>query len=240
MLSRSSRAARDTLSLAIVALAVTVFTGCQDGPLYALKTANPYFVYNEWRSDSELGVTDHRRRVELLSLAESIDELPRDRQQFWAGHLKQVMENDPSSEMRRIAVNAAGNLTEADSTPVIRLGLDDTSEKVRMEACRALGNRTDDHAAGMLVAVVGSETNKDVRHAAMRALGNHRGAKAVDALRLALSHRDPATRDLAMDSLKSVTGKNYGDDPAVWIAALNGEPVDEQPTRIAGWIREFF
>ncbi len=124
---------------------------------------------------------------------------------------------------------------------MIDKGLDDDSTKVRMEACQALGKRQGDDAARMLAATVGTETSDDVKHAALTALSNHKSQLAIDSLKIALSDRNPATRDLAVQSLKGATGKNYGDDPTVWIAALDGKkPTSQPPTRIADRIRNMF
>ena len=118
--------------------------------------------------------------------------------------------------------------------------MDDDSVKVRMQACRALGNQATDERVLLLASAVGSETSTDVKHAAMRALQNQSSPTAVEALRLALSDRDPATQNLAIASLRGATGKDYGDDPETWIAALDGQPVEEAPTRFADRIRELF
>lgn len=222
------------------AVASCALCGCQDGPLYALKHVNPYFTMNQWPEDRAIGVTDHERRLELAGLADSIGRMPAERQRYWAGHLKKLMQHDPSAEMRRLAVSAAGKITATDPTAIIEQALDDDSIKVRMEACRALGRRADESSARLLAATVGSETNRDVRHAAMTALGNHRSPIAVDSLRMALNDGNPATRDLAIESLKGSTGKDYGDDPEVWIAALDGKPVEPKPTRMAERIRDLF
>lgn len=234
---------RFTLLPAQVACAVIVLvaaTGCQDGPLYALKAANPYYSLGEWKRDEAIGVTDHQRRKELALLAETINELPENRQQFWAGHLAQLIETDQSPEMRRLAVRAAGRMADPSAMAMIDKGLDDESMKVRMEACRVLGRRNDDEAARLLAATLGTESSEDVRHAAIKALANHSSPIAVDNLKTALKDRNPATRDLAVQSLKGATGKNYGDNPAVWIAALNGKPTPETETRLADRVRELF
>jgi hypothetical protein len=55
-----------------------------------------------------------------------------------------------------------------------------------------------------------------------------------------LNDRNPATRELAVDSLRGATGKNYGDDPQVWIAALDGTPTEEAPVRLADRVRDLF
>ncbi len=221
--------------------------GCHDGPLYALKAANPYYAWGDWKRDTELGLTDFQRREQLTDLVASIGSMPAERQQFWSDHLQAMIENDESPEMRRLAIQAAGNLNAIASIDLIEKGLDDDSVKVRMEACRALASagslnpqgKSQDAAnvARMLASTLGTETNEDVRHAAMSALAQHKSPIAVNALRTALKNRNPATQTLAMESLRGATGKNYGDDPQVWIAALDGKTTgpsaETSPTRIA-------
>jgi hypothetical protein len=222
------------------AMACFAISGCQDGPLYALKVANPYYSMREWKRDEAIGVTDHERRKQLTLLSETIDQLPASKQKFWAVHLEKMIANDDSPEMRRLAVRAAGRLKDPSAMSMIDTGLDDDSVKVRMEACNALGRRSGEEAARMLAATVGTETSEDVKHAALTALANHKNEIAVESLKIALSDRNPATRDLAVRSLKGATGKDYGDDPEVWIAALDGKPTKEVPTRFAERVRSIF
>ncbi|MCG8648373.1 MAG: HEAT repeat domain-containing protein [Pirellulales bacterium] len=225
----SNRLIRSNVWLWSALSATCLFTGCQDGPLYALKTINPYYTLNEWKADEALGISDHQRRQQLAGLANSIGDLPAERQQFWSGQLTAMLENDPSPEMRRLAVLAARSIHSQQALAIIEKGLDDESMKVRMEACRALGHRPEEQAARLLAATVGTEANEDVKRSALEALANHQNQIAVDSLRLALSDRDPATRTIAVESLRGATGKNYGDDPDVWIAALEGKPAEEVP-----------
>lgn len=208
--------------------------------MYALKAANPYYVIREWREDEKLGVSDHERRKQLAKLGDTMSSLPPQRQSFWATHLAAILKNDTSPEMRRLAVRAATGISGEESMEIIEQGLDDGSTKVRMEACRALGKRQDEEAARLLASTYGTETNQDVKHAAIAALANHRTPMAVDSLRLALEDRNPAARTLAVESLRTATGKNYGDDPEVWIAALDGEPAEQAPTRWADRLRSLF
>ncbi|MGB7328825.1 MAG: HEAT repeat domain-containing protein [Rubripirellula sp.] len=223
-----------------VAASSCLMVGCQDGPLYAIKAANPYYSMNEWKKDEAIGVTDHQRMQQLSDLADTIATLPANRQQFWTGQLKQMIENDQSPEMRRLAVRAAGALKDASSLALVEAGLDDESMKVRMEACESLGRRPGDEAARLLAATLGSETSQDVKHTAIEALAKHKSPIALDSLRVALADRNPATRDLAIASLRGVTGKNYGSNPDVWIAALDGKPTAEPETRIADRVRGLF
>lgn len=225
---------RSTTCLVLAGVMLSAIVGCQDGPLYALKHANPYFTMRQWKYDEQIGVTDHQRREELMALAETMPTLPAERQQYWAGHLNQIFVNDESPEMRRLAVLAAGKSEASGMLEMIEKGLEDDNLKVRMEACRALGNRSEEQAARLLAATVGKSQDKDVRHAAITALASHPGQIAADSLKLALQERDPATRDLVIGSLRQSTGKDYGSDPETWIAALNGQEVSEQPASGTG------
>lgn len=227
----ASRLSHSIVPLMVVCLTVPtvgLLGGCHDGPMYALKHANPYFTMSQWKKDEALGVTDHKRRQELQSLADSMVSIPEERQQEWTDHLQQIYENDPSPEMRRLAVLAAGRSKDATALELVAKGVKDDNVKVRMEACRALGERPEEKAAQLLAAVAGESQDQDVRHAAIAALGKHPGSVANNSLKLALQERDPATQDLVIATLRESTGKDLGDDPSVWIAALN-EPSSEEP-----------
>jgi len=223
-----------TGSLTLTFVTTFCLTGCHDGPLYALKTINPYFTLNEWKEDRKWGVTDHERRQELLKLVNSIGNQSIERQQYWLAELNKIMEHDPSAEMRRLAVAAAGSVRESASLALIEAGLDDEDLKVRMEACRALGHRGGEDAARLLAATLGTETNEDIRNSAIAALGQFSDQIAVNALKSALRNRDPATRHLAMNSLRLATGQDHGNDPQQWIAALETSGSDDAiDTKIA-------
>ncbi|MCA9136028.1 MAG: HEAT repeat domain-containing protein [Planctomycetales bacterium] len=200
-------------------------SGCHDGPLYGLKQVNPYYVMREWKRDKTLGVTDHERRIELQSLANQIGDMNAKDQAFWATHLGKIMNNDPSPEMRRLSVLAASELKTPNAIALIERGLDDENLKVQMEACRSLGKRPEPEAAQMLASVLGTTPEPDVKNSAIAALGKHKGNISVDSLRLILEDQNPATTYLAMNSLRGVMGKDYGNDPKQWIAAIDQQRI---------------
>lgn len=209
-------------------------TGCKDGPMYALKTINPYFTMRQWARDEEIGVTDHQRRQELLSLVKTMPNLPPERQQFWSKHLEQIFDHDESAEMRRLALVAAGKSSDPAMLKLLEKGLEDDVIKVRMESCRALGYRREDQATRLLAETIGKSQNQDVRHAAIAALAEHPSQVAIDSLKLALEDRDPATQSLVIGALRQNTGKDFGDDPQIWIAGLDGKEVQEKPRGVFG------
>ncbi len=212
----------------IVAIVCIATSGCHDGPLYGLKQANPYFVLREWKQDKAYGVTDHERCQELQSLASQIGSMNATDQASWAKHLDRMIKTDPSPEMRRLSILAASRLKTADSLALIEQGLDDESLKVQMEACSALGRRPEAEAAQLLASTIGTTPERDVKNSAVAALASHKGNVPVDSLRLVLEDSDPATVDLAMTSLRGVTGKDLGTDAQQWIAAI--DQMRSQPT----------
>lgn len=224
-----------TVQGCIIATLCILACGCHDGPLYGLKRVNPYYVMGEWKRDRKLGVTDHERREELQLLADQIGDMDTKDQLFWGKHLDRIMDTDPSPEMRRLSVLAASQMKTPAAMELIELGLDDENLKVQMEACRSLGKRSEPEAAQMLASTLGTTTEVDVRNSAIKALGNHKGSIPVESLRLALEDQDPATIHLAMSSLRGVMGKDIGDDPQAWIAAIDQQatPDGSDKVRIA-------
>ncbi len=210
-----------TRHLLIAAAVAVPAAGCHDGPLYALKQGNPFFTMRRWAADEAIGPSDHVRRQELIALAESIETMPPDKQRSWTPHLREIIANDQSAEMRRLATLAAGKSSDPAALPLIETTLDDANVKVRLESCRALGRRREPQAAQLLAKTIGSTGDLDVRQAAIAEIANHPGPVANDALQLALEHRNPATRDLVLTSLRTTTGQDYGTDPQAWIAALS-------------------
>ena len=224
-------ARRFSISATLIGLALCCFTitGCQDGPLYALKVANPYFSVKEWGEDEAIGVSDHVRRDQLIALSKTIDDLPAERQATWTNELHQLFDNDPSPEMRRLAVLTIRGVQTPQALRLIEKGLDDENVKVQMEACRSLGYQSNEEAVQLLASTVGTQSNQDVKHSAMQALASHKSQVAIDALQIALNDRNPATQLIAVESLRGSTGQDYGDDPAAWIAALSGQPPKPKP-----------
>lgn len=202
--------------------------GCHDGPLYALKHANPILV-QQWRADEALGTTDHQRRKELELLVRTMPTLSAADRAGWQPHLRKLMENDPNADMRHLAIRASQSIEGPAALELIEMGLDDENLKVRMAACDVLGKRPEPAAAQRLARLAGESTNLDVRQAALRGLQNQGGDVANNAMKLALEDRDPAIRMTAVASLEKMTGKDFGNQPEAWLAFLNGQAPEPEP-----------
>jgi HEAT repeat protein len=71
-----------------------------------------------------------------------------------------------------------------------------------------------------------------VRLAATEALGKIKSPDSVKALAAALEDRDPALQYVGVQSMKSVTGKDYGPDVQAWRQVASGgtPPPEHQPS----------
>lgn len=223
-------------------LTTVVASGCHDGPLYALKEINPYFRHR-WQADETLGPTDHTRRAALESLSDNIGSMPPDEQLAWSDDLRLLLENDENAEMRRLAVQAAGAIRGDAGLQLVLKGMEDENMKVRQAACKALSQRSEAEAIAALAEAAGSDANGDVRLVAVKYLGSSNHPQAISALRTAVQSPDPAFQNVAIASLRQVTGQDFGRSPDAWVAYLDGKPVPEdepQETRWAERIRNWF
>lgn len=139
-------------------------------------------------------------------------------------------EQDPL--VRMVIIRVLGRIPSEISTAVLSAGIKDPDPEVRAEVCTAWGKRvheslthggippgpTEDAAVHVLAGALASDTNYDVRVAAARALGQiPHDPRAIAALGIALKGTDgPAMTYRLVNSLKSVSGKNFGDDVKQW------------------------
>ncbi|NMC19301.1 MAG: HEAT repeat domain-containing protein [Thermogutta sp.] len=146
-------------------------------------------------------------------------------------------EQDPF--MRREILRLISKLDISVAAEIARSAVNDPEESVRCEACRVLGDAGGAESAAVLAEVLRREASADVKQAAIKALGNVKDASAVPVLAEFLKERDPATQYLAMQSLREVTGKDFGNDVRRWEAYVRGEDSgDPASASLAGKVKD--
>lgn len=207
--------------------------GCAEGPLWRLGAYTPW-ARSEWEKEEKIATTMYARRERIRSLADDAEDMSAIEQeracQELAANLQPqspvILRLESIRALGRFSVPAAGNLLSSASI--------DTDPQVRATVCTAWGNRGGSEAVDALHRVLTDETDIDVRLAATRALGKFRSRTAFDALTLALNDKDPAMQVRAMDSLKSVTGEDFGYSVAAWQQYVSGgDPESLPPARIS-------
>lgn len=205
-------------------IALSLLAGCTDGVLYQMKRVNPYFQA-EWKRDRELGTTFVERIEELQVLQSQLASMSPDDKLVWAPRLQRVIANDPSSEFRAKAVQTIALIPSDLTVQALNAASTDSSEKVRLTACKAWAQVGGPAARDMLL-TLSSNPNEttSVRQAAIDSLSifadDHEVHSAFSAL---LDDRSPAIQYQVTRSLAKATGNDLGGDLQSWRDFLDGK-----------------
>ncbi|HEX3654961.1 MAG TPA: HEAT repeat domain-containing protein [Pirellulales bacterium] len=151
--------------------------------------------------------------------------------------LAQVLRKEEDPLLRAEILRTMAVYPTEIATKMLTAGLKDTDRDVRVACCQAWAKRKGHDATRLLSEMLTSDTDIDVRMAAARALGDTGDPAATTALALALEDHDPAMQYRAVQSLRKLTGKKYGDNVAVWRDYVKGKspPEPSLSARMKSW-----
>ncbi len=231
-------AARRRVIYWAVALACCGCGGCADGPFPELRSYNPW-ITKDWKEDEKYAVTYHRKVAELAELRGRAPSLPPAEQEQLSAKLAVELEREQSVVMRTELIRTLATLPTAKSRAAIQLAAADADPYVRRAACLALAQTPDPEALQILAKTLESDTDIDVRMVAARALGQFRDPQAAQALAVAIDDNNPALQQTTMDSLRAVTGKDYGYSASAWREFMQGgTPTPPPAASLAQQFRE--
>lgn len=217
-------------SLLIMALllAAGFSAGCVNGPFYRM------WYKKQWDEDEKYGPTFYTRMEELKKLQKRAKSMNAEEQLQVVQQLTPSLNQDPCNIYRAEVAWTLSSLSCPAAAEALTIAIKDQEPRVRTVACQAWGKRDDQQALQVLTEVVTSDTDLDVRCAAARELGHFKDQAAVRALGTALDDPDPSLQHRAVLSLRSVTGKDYGDSVPAWRQFVRGEQVrpNEGPTLV--------
>jgi HEAT repeat protein len=145
--------------------------------------------------------------------------------------LARQIQIEPDPIVRVAVVKAIAEFRTPMAQQVLEAGLNDSETGVRIACCQALGERGEAASLPKLAEALRTDKESSVRLAATEALGHIKSPEAMQALAVALDDRDPALQYAGVQSMKSVTGKDYGPDVAAWRQlAGGGTPPPEVPS----------
>ena len=146
--------------------------------------------------------------------------------------LARQIQVEPDPLVRQAVVQAIAEFRTPMAQQVLEAGLSDDDAAVRIACCRALGRRAGPASVPSLANALRSDQDIDVKLAATEALGKIKSPESVKALAAALDDRDPAMQYVGVQSMKSVTGKDYGPDVQAWrqVAAGGTPPPEPAPS----------
>jgi HEAT repeat protein len=146
--------------------------------------------------------------------------------------LARQMQVEPDPLVRQAVVRAISKFRTPMAQQVLEAGLADEDVAVRTACCKALGERAETVSINRLAATLRADEDVDVRLAAADALGKIKSPESMQALAVALDDRDPAMQYAGVQSMKAISGKDYGPDVQAWrqVAAGGSPPPAEAPS----------
>ncbi len=152
--------------------------------------------------------------------------------------LARQIQVEPDPLVRQAVVTSIAAYKTPMAQQVLEAGLGDDSAAVRVACCRSLGKRAETASVASLANALRSDKDQEVRMAAADALGKINSPESIKALAVALDDRDPAMQYAGVQSLKSITGKDYGPDVKVWRQVAAGENPEPYTPSIAERLRK--
>lgn len=225
----------------LVSLAALAATGCGERPFAEYGLADPW-SRKSWAEDEKYGPTYYTKRNELRAKRKSMGWMKPEERERVAIELAERLREEKHPVLRTEIIRALAMVKSDIALESLRAAATDADPDVRVVACEALGERGDPAACQALAQVLGSDTDPDVRLAATRELGKFKNDReAMQALRLALDENNPALQFRAVQSLKDMTGKDYGADMIAWKEFVDGgNPPDPPPATIAERLKKWY
>lgn len=206
---------RSVLLIAFVCLVMAFFSGCRNGSLVDTDGLH-YMPWSEKPHQMPGIVPPHERLSLYQGLAKESQQAEPQRREEIATRLARDIKEEADPMLRAEIIRSLGKIDSPTSLIVLEAAMKDSSDRVRMLACEAWGRIGGEKGVGVLEVAVETDESVDVRLAATRALGQTRHQGAIAILGRGLNDRDPAIQYRSMQSLKEVTGENFGDNVGHW------------------------
>lgn len=182
--------------------------------------------------------TPKQRMEKMREMAKKAKTMPPGEQEAEAVSLARTIQKEDDPLVRAQIVRTVGAMDCPTANALMAAAAKDADRDVRVACCQAWATHKGPDAMRMLTTMLSSDADMDVRLAAVRGLGELNDKAAVEPLAAALEDPNPAMQYRAVQSLRKVTGKDFGDDVRVWRDFVRGAEVPE--ASIATKLRRLF
>lgn len=138
--------------------------------------------------------------------------------------LYRLLIDDPDPTVRAACCKALGLHGEVQDVPLLITRTKDEATAVRWEAAKALQKIHSPQAIDPLMELLARDQDPDVRQAAATALGQYPTIASFNVLVGALDDRSYSVVDQAYESLKTLTGYDFGTDGSAWLIFARKDP----------------
>jgi HEAT repeat protein len=148
--------------------------------------------------------------------------LPADQQHALARQMHEAYRNEADALLRREHVRVSAACASPVAGETLSAALSDAESDVREVACDAWARHGGPQAVPKLADTMRHDADLNVRLAAVRALAKIGGSDAISAVAPALEDEKPAMQYRAVQALREMTGKDFGDNANAWREYLRG------------------
>ncbi len=194
----------------------------------------------EWSKDDNDANNYHNRIKEYRRIASTIRQLSPELQDELAQDLSLEFEHEIDPLYRIEIVRALGPSKSPAAEGGLRAAIKDPNTDVRYAACVAWRKRGGEGAGKVLSEALVGDTDRNVRIAAANSLGDLKDPSTMRSLGLAMEEGDPAMQFACVESLKKISGKDYGNNLSAWQEFAEGGNPPEEPTSIAKGLQSLF
>jgi HEAT repeat protein len=207
--------------------------GCSNGSWFFKKKPDPVLA--------NLSIESPQQRVEKLQeMANTARAGDAATQEKISAELAQAIQTEEDALIRSETLRVLSYCKTPTAAAVLTAAMRDADRDVRITCCDAWAERKGEDAARNLTDMLNNDKNVDVRLAAARGLGKLGDPAAATALAAALEEGDPAMQYRAVQSLKSVSGRDFGNDANAWREFANGGNPQPPSSGLAGrWFKWF-
>jgi HEAT repeat protein len=205
-----------------------------------MTSMNP-FRRQEWQLDEAYQPTFHRQQEEMAEVRKLASRMSSSDQDHWAGEMEHILRTHNNPLLRAEAVKTLAALSTPSADRALQLAGEDDDANVRIAACRAWGQRGGKDSVAALARILGSDTDLDVRITCAGELAAFSDPVAYRALGLAIDEDNPALTWRAIRSLRTSSGRDFGNNLAAWQQFAQGsDPGPDTPLSIAERLRGLF
>jgi HEAT repeat protein len=216
-----------------IATIVSVCAGCTGGTWSFRRKPDPVLA--------NLSIETPQQQVEKLQKmsAEAREGGPAEAERISA-ELAQAIQTEEDPLIRAEILRVLAGCKTSTAAAVLTAAMRDTDHDVRIACCEAWAEQGGEESIRALSDLLANDRNVDVRLAAARALGRLGDPAATTALAAALEEGDPAMQYRCVQSLRSVSGRDFGNDANAWREFANGgNPQPASSSFVQRWLDWF-
>jgi HEAT repeat protein len=179
--------------------------------------------WEERESDPRFKGPTPAEQIELLrKQIVQAPKLPPEEQNALAQQMNEAFKNESDPLLRREYVRVCAGCASPAAGETLTLALADSEPDIREIACDAWAKHGGPQAIPKLSDTMKHDADLNVRLASVRALAKIGGSDAISAVAPALEDESPAMQYRAVQALREMTGKDFGDNANAWREYLRG------------------